>query len=258
MLKLKPFALVTLVLVFLTACEQQGQGTLPPMQEALDTLMPDESVDVYAIEVEAWAEPQNQYYVFEPTSVTPISGLIIYPGGKVDFRAYAPTAKAIAAQGYLVALLSSPNDLALFGVKRGKEVINAFPEIQFWSVTGHSLGGTAAAAFGKSNDDIVDGVVIWDSYPSVLFTLKNSDLQAKTIYGTNGGNTSSETFEASAVHLPVGSELVAIEGGVHTFFGYYGDGVSLYHDEDPTDLTREEQQAILVNETVKFLQLLED
>jgi len=119
-------------------------------------------------------------------------------------------------------------------------------------------GGTAAAAFGKSNDDIVDGVVIWDSYPSALFTLKNSELQAKTIYATNGGNTSVETFEASVVHLPAGSELVAIEGGVHTFFGYYGDGVSLYHDEDPTDLTREEQQVILVSETVEFLQQLED
>lgn len=239
---------------FLTACSQGP--ALQPMPEALEALNSDATTDVEITTVERWPDDANTYYVFTPVDITVNSGVIIYPGGNVDFRAYAPTAKAIAEEGYLVALLSAPEDLAILGIERGARIIDTYPDIESWSTAGHSLGGTVAAAFAYFNETLVDGVIIWDSYPFNLWSLKNRDIRAKTIYGTNGGNTTVEQFEASAKDLPPGSELVAIEGGVHTFFGYYGDGETLYHNEDPTDLTREEQQAILVAETVAFLDSL--
>lgn len=247
-------ALIGFIIV-LTGCSQGS--TKPPMPEALDALISDEIVEVEMFIVESWPGDSNTYYVFAPVEQPVNSGVIVYPGGNVDFRAYAPTARAIAAEGYLVALLSAPEDLAILGIERGKRIINAYPEIDIWSTTGHSLGGTVAAAFAYFNESLVDGVIIWDSYPFSLWSLKNKDVMAKTIYGTNGGNTTVAQFEASAKDLPPGSELVAIEGGVHTFFGYYGDGETLYHNEDPTDLTREEQQATLVAETIAFLAELE-
>ncbi|MCA9873961.1 MAG: alpha/beta hydrolase, partial [Anaerolineales bacterium] len=66
--------------------------SLPPMPEALAALQSDTAVTV---ETDPW-------YVFQPNDVQPTTGFIFYPGGKVDPRAYAPPAHALAAAGYLV------------------------------------------------------------------------------------------------------------------------------------------------------------
>jgi hypothetical protein len=51
------------------------------------------------------------------------SGFIVYPGGRVDFRSYAPIARAIASEGYLVVMTRSPINLAVFGVNIANDVI---------------------------------------------------------------------------------------------------------------------------------------
>jgi hypothetical protein len=60
-----------------------------PMPEALAALEPDAQV---AVEPEPW-------WVFRPVGQEPQVGLILYPGGRVDPRAYAPAARAVAAEG---------------------------------------------------------------------------------------------------------------------------------------------------------------
>ena len=88
---------------------------------------------------------------FDPLITEPTTGLIFYPGGKVDARAYAPAAHAIAAQGYLVVITPMPLNLAVFGVDRAADVVKAFPSIKHWAIGGHSLGGSMAASFASKH-----------------------------------------------------------------------------------------------------------
>ena len=53
-----------------------------PMPEALEAL---QSNGLVMVETEPWL-------VFQPEGREPTTGLILYPGGRVDARAYAPAA----------------------------------------------------------------------------------------------------------------------------------------------------------------------
>ena len=80
-----------------------------PMPEVLAALQSDAQV---AVETGRWI-------VFRPVLTAPTTGLILYPGGKVDARAYAPAAHAIAARGYLVVITPMPLDLAVLRGQSG-------------------------------------------------------------------------------------------------------------------------------------------
>ncbi len=108
-----------------------------PMPEALAALQSDAQVQVTT----------DNWLVFQPISKTAISGFIIYPGGKVDPHAYAPTAHTIAAAGYLVIIPSMPLNLAVLAPDRADQIMAAYPAIKKWAIGGHSLGGTMAAAY---------------------------------------------------------------------------------------------------------------
>ncbi len=61
----------------------------------------------------------RDHYVFLPDrSKAQRKGFILYPGGLVDPRAYAPLMQAIAAEGYLAIIVSMPLDLAVLGYTR--------------------------------------------------------------------------------------------------------------------------------------------
>ena len=107
----------------------------------------------------------EDYITFAPTSVKPATGLIFYPGGRVDYRAYAAPLRQIAEQGYLVILMPVRLNLAFFDVDAADHAISAFPGIEHWAVGGHSLGGVAAALYAQGHGNI-DGVIFWASYPA--------------------------------------------------------------------------------------------
>jgi acetyl esterase/lipase len=116
-----------------------------PMPEALAALESDAQVHV---ETDPWL-------VFRPVDQDPTAGLIFYPGGRVDPRAYAPTARALAEEGYLVVIVPMPLNLAFFAPGRAAEVMAAFPGVENWAVGGHSLGGAMAANFAHDNPEAV-------------------------------------------------------------------------------------------------------
>jgi acetyl esterase/lipase len=217
--------------------------TYPPLPEALAAVQSDAQVSVQA----------RPWWVFRPAEGDPRVGLILYPGGLVDERAYAPAARAIAAEGYLVAIVPMPLRLAVLGAERGSAVVEAFPQVGRWAIGGHSLGGAMAAQFARRHPDRVQGLVLWAAYPSGSDDLSGSDLQVLSIYATNDGLTSFEEIEDSRLLLPPHTHFVAIEGGNHAQFGAYGpqrgDGVAT--------IRREAQQAQIVAATVGLLQGLE-
>ena len=79
-----------------------------PMKEAFDALKSDSTVEVSV----------GDWLVFEPVSLSQNVGFIIYPGGRVDFRSYAPIAHRIAERGYFVVIVRMPFNLAVFGLTK--------------------------------------------------------------------------------------------------------------------------------------------
>jgi hypothetical protein len=213
---------------------------LQPTADALAALESDAKVTV---------TQTNDYVAFMPTGEAPTKAFVFYPGGHVDYRAYAAPLHKLAEQGYLAILLPVRLNLAFFDINAANRAIPDFPEIQDWAVGGHSLGGVAASMYAARNDNL-DGVVYWASYPADD-SLKNSDMKFTSIYGTldMGGM---EAFQSSASILPSDTQFVVIEGGNHSQFGNYG----LQPGDNPATITWQEQQAQAVEATAKLLDSL--
>ena len=194
----------------------------------------------------------ERWLTFVPDGGPPRTGLILYPGGRVDFRAYAPAAQAIADQGYLVVLVRMPLNLAVFDPNVAEEIIAGFPEIEHWAVGGHSLGGAMAANFVYTHPGSVDGLVLWAAYPAESNDLSTSDLRVVSISGTLDGLSTPDKIAASVALLPQDTRWVAIEGGNHAQFGWYGE----QSGDNPATITREEQQAQIVQATADLLSQL--
>ena len=213
-----------------------------PMLEAELALVSDPEVTV---ETEPWI-------LFRPAARPPAAGLIFYPGGRVDPRAYAPPARMIAAEGYLVVVVPMPLNLAVIDAAAAEDVIAAFPEVHAWTVGGHSLGGAMAAQFAYEHPDAVDGLVLWAAYPPGGADLSGRGLVVTSIYGTLDGLAPPDEVLAARPLLPPGTAWVPIEGGNHAQFGSYGP----QSGDNDAAITREMQQAQAVAATVELLRAI--
>ncbi len=239
-----------LLLVFSQNAVTAGSaGSYQPLPEALEALNGDETVDT--------TNASDFYYAFEPKQGTPSKGFIIYPGGKVDPRSYAPTAHAIAAKGYIAVIVRMPLDIAFLGYKRANIIMRKYPEIKTWAIGGHSLGGVGACDYAQKYTEKIAGVVLWASYPSSSFSLRDTNLKVISVYGTKDGLTDAKDIADSHQDLPEDTIWVEIKGGNHTQFGYYWDGKDenfLQPDDNPADISRAAQQEIIINATADFLE----
>jgi hypothetical protein len=216
-----------------------AEMTPSPMPEALAALQSDAEVEVTG----------DRWLVFSPVNQEARMGLILYPGGRVDPRSYAPAARAIAAEGYLVVIVPMPLNLAVFGADQASEVIAAFPGVGHWAVGGHSLGGAMAARFAHGHASEVQGLVLWAAYPDTSNDLSASDLAVASIYGTLDGLATQDKIATSRSLLPLDTNWVAIEGGNHAQFGWYGP----QSGDNPATISRETQQQQIVEATLRLL-----
>jgi pimeloyl-ACP methyl ester carboxylesterase len=241
-LKIVLFVLLLGLAVALAGFVIWAETPLGPMPEAVAALETDGAVRV---ETEPWLE-------FWPQDRTPTSGMIIYPGGRVDPRSYAPAARALAEEGYLAVITPMPLNLAVFDSGAAAGVIEAYPEIETWVVGGHSLGGVMAAGYAEANADAVDGLLLWASYPADDALAARSKPAVLSIYATNDGLSTLEDIEASRANLPPETRWVEIAGGNHAQFGWYG--------EQPGDgqatISHLEQQEQIVAATADLLERL--
>ena len=190
-----------------------GLTPLGPTSEALAALESNANVTV---------QDKGNFIVFTPASHKPITGFILYPGGHVDYRSYAPIAQEIASHGYQVSIVKMPLSLAVFGIDKADEVITAYPDMRYWVIGGHSLGGSMAASYAKSHSANVQGVVFWASYPGTGDDLSTTDLKGLSTYGSNDQVLDRDTFNATLDLLPHGTIMQVIQGGNHAQFGNYG------------------------------------
>ncbi len=198
-------------------------------------------------DAQVYVSGENGWVVFHPAEdLRPETGFLFYPGGKVDYRAYAPVLRLIAGEGYFVVLIPVPLNLALLDVNAGARVQSKYPEIETWFVGGHSLGGVAASMFARGRESI-SGLVLWAAAPGDD-SLRGEEIPVLSVYGMRDGLFPEARVTESRGLLPEDTLFVGIGGGNHSQFGSYG----LQSGDNPAGLPPEEQWALVVDATVKF------
>lgn len=214
--------------------------------------LPADGVALAAMTSDAHVTLENgDWIVFRPTQES-TTGLIFYPGARVDPAAYAPLLRPLADQGFLVVMPRMTLNLAVFSPDVAGDVIAAYPQITHWVVAGHSLGGTMAAQFVATHLEEVDGLVFWASYPAGGVDLTASSLKVLSIYGTQDGLATPEKVLAVRAQYPADAVFLAIEGGNHAGFGSYGE-----QDGDlPASISQSEQHTHITAATLNFLDMI--
>ncbi len=201
------------VAVLVAALVTWALTPLGPSPQALEALAGDSEVAVTS-------EPYG--WTFTPTDEPPVTGFILYPGGRVDPRSYAPLAHDLALTGHLVVIVPMRLNLAVLSPNSADAVIRNNPDIGAWVIGGHSLGGTMAAQYAEQHPDTIEGLALLASYPAGGTDLSGSSIPVLSIYGTRDGVLSESSFKDAIARLPESTEYRPIEGGNHAQFGSYG------------------------------------
>lgn len=168
-------------------------------------------------EVHALEETDQAIKVGNPQAET---GIVIYPGAKVDPYAYVPLVNELNEYGYYCVIAKMPFNLAFFGIDVADSLMDEAPEVGKWWIAGHSLGGAMAAQFASTHSSELQGVFLLAAYAATDLSFTN--LEVDLIYGSNDGVLNRTALEENASNLPEDSRTIVIEGGNHAGFGDYG------------------------------------
>ena len=182
-------------------------------------------------------ETEKRRIAFIPDD--PEAGLIFYPGGKVEYTAYAPLMEKLAEKGVLCVILKMPFNLAVLDANAADGVADDYPEVTRWAVGGHSLGGAMAASYAAKHPGSADALVLLAAYSTSDLT--DAGMKVISIYGTEDGVMNAGSYEKYRGNLPADFSETVIDGGCHSYFGNYGlqkgDGEPFISREEQQDLT---------------------
>ncbi|WP_296667052.1 alpha/beta hydrolase [Demequina sp.] len=185
--------------------------------------------------------------VMDPVGGGNGTGLVFYPGARVDPRAYAAHLAPLALSGHPVVVVKEPLGIAF--LSRGTLAGIIADRGGNWAVAGHSLGGTVAAM--EAEDARPRALVFWASYPAG--DLSDWTGAVASISGSEDGLSTRATIAASRDKLPAAAVFTEVGGANHAQFGSYGpqpgDGVPY--------VTNEDARAEIVSATLAFLGSLE-
>ncbi|MBM4240314.1 MAG: alpha/beta hydrolase [Euryarchaeota archaeon] len=187
---------------------------------------------------------------FTPTGNKSTTGVIIYPGAKVQAEAYSVIASKFAKNGYTTIIVKMPFNLAFFGVNKADDVIASHKEISSWVIIGHSLGGVFASEYAVGHQDKIKGVIYLASYPSS--NASNATFKALSIRGSLDGLTTSNDISQNLNKFPANTTFITIDGGNHYNFGDYG----VQAGDNNSTITREKQQNKTIDYILEFLKNL--
>lgn len=187
----------------------------------------------------------DERIVFEPENAT--VGLVFYPGGKVEYEAYAPLMEKLAERGILCVLLHMPANLAVLDVNAADGIQEQFPNISEWYIGGHSLGGSMAASYLDEHAEEYEGLILLASYSTT--DLKETDMDVLSIYGENDQVLNAEKYSDCKENLPEDYKEIIIEGGNHAYFGSYGE----QDGDGKANISNVEQIELVANEIKKML-----
>lgn len=193
---------------------------------AITTMQGDTSMDVV-----------DNLTILSP-SIPSETGIIFYPGAKVEAIAYVPLLEKLKNEGYTCILVQMPLNMAIFDANAADKVFEKLPDIQHWYIAGHSMGGAMASDYAAKHPGKVDGLILLGAYIYGDYPPE----KALTVYGTFNSNLEKE--------ITYTENIVKIEGRNHAQFGNYGKQKG---DPDAT-ISAEEQQTITVAAIAEFIE----
>jgi dienelactone hydrolase len=199
-----------------------------------------------------YQKEQDAYFLYPeggvPADTSAVeTGIIFYPGGKVEETAYLPLLDGLAKEEYLCVCMHMPLQLAVLDVNGADQVIDAYPDVENWYIMGHSLGGAMAASYAGEKGDKVEGLILLGAYAAN--DLKESNIQVLSIFGSEDKVLNRDKYQKSLANLPEGYEELEIEGGNHAQFGDYG----VQNGDGEAKISRAEQQAQTREGILRFL-----
>lgn len=189
----------------------------------------------------------DDFITFTPRNNKNSTGLIIYPGGRVQPESYSVIASEVASKGFTTIIVKMPFNLAFFDTNKADKVIANHTEIHNWVIAGHSLGGVFASDYAVNNQDKIKGVIYLASYPSN--NASNANFKGLVIKGTEDNLTKNEDINKNRDKFPANTTFMYITGGNHYNIGDYG----IQKGDNNSTISREEQQAQTIMYILEFL-----
>lgn len=171
-------------------------------------------------------------------------GIVFYPGGKVEAKAYEPLMYEFASQNICCVLVQMPYNLAVFGINRADDVLELDDEIN-WYIAGHSLGGAMASTYAADNLEELNGLILLAAYPTDELP---RDFPVISMYGSEDRVLDIEKYSSEKELADNFTEII-IDGGNHAGFGNYGH----QSGDGQADISNEEQWQITVKNVIEWI-----
>lgn len=196
-------------------------GVMPAEPEPLATVRENPAITV---------TDADQGIVLAPAEGESDLGLVFIPGAKVDPWAYAAILQGLAEDGVTVVITRPWLNLAFFDPRGLDAFTSAAPDVDVWSVGGHSLGGVRACQLASD----ADALVLFASY--CANDLSESGLPVLSLSGSEDGLSTPQKIADARDQLPADADMEEIEGASHASFADYGpqdgDGTPTISSDD--------------------------
>ncbi|MDF2771913.1 MAG: alpha/beta hydrolase [Geminicoccaceae bacterium] len=195
------------------------------------------------------------YFAPRSAASTRRAGLVFFPGALVDPVAYAPIARAAAAEGFPSFIVELPRRGAFGGAdspamwSRLRRLLHQPGMPPRWVAAGHSRGGVVASQLASDPPDGFAGLVlIGTSHPRDV-DLSKLTVPVTKLAGTHDGLASRAEVEENRGKLPASTRWVWVEGGNHSQFGWYG----FQPGDKRATIDASEQRAMMIRAVVEAL-----
>ncbi|MBE6878658.1 MAG: hypothetical protein E7488_05780 [Ruminococcaceae bacterium] len=205
-------------------------------ETAINTLEDTESVSV---------EITDNMAIFRPENIE--AGLIFYPGGKVEYTAYAPLMHKLAENDIACVITKMPFNLAVMDINAADKAIERIANVDRWYIGGHSLGGSMAANYLEKSESNFDGLVMLAAYSTA--DLSDNEVKTLCIHGSEDKVLNWDKHTEYMENLPEKAKCCVIEGGNHAQFGSYGD----QKGDGEATLTAEKQLEYTAEAIIEFI-----
>lgn len=182
-------------------------------------------------------EINDNYIILSPENSSN-TGIIFYPGAKVEYTSYLPILNKLTEKGYTCILVKMPFNFAFFNPNIADKIIKENENIKNWYIAGHSLGGAMASYYSSKNLDKINGTILLGAYVYGNIPLEKT----LVIYGSND-------LVLNKSKLKNSENEIVIEGGNHSQFGNYGE----QKGDGKADILSETQQSLTVDLIDNFI-----
>lgn len=190
---------------------------------------------------------EDDFYFFKSKTSNLDYQVVFLQGALADPEAYGPLCKSIAENGFDTQLIKADFRLP---IHFKDEIIDIVKQSEKPVVIGgHSQGAKISSELVQEHPDLFEGLFLLGTSHPRDFSLTGINIPALKLYAEHDGLASVQEVEENNNRLPAGTEMILIEGGNHSQFGYLGN---LFMDDKAT-ISLEKQQKITESQVLRFL-----